>query len=64
MQNWVLYKSRNIWVAFFMLSTKVLPKDFKVYELGRKKTKNWYALFSGFQSLGSSVTTDKIQHGD
>lgn len=47
-----------------MLSTKALPKDFKVYELGRKKTKNWYALFSGLQSLGSSVTTDKIQHGD
>lgn len=44
-----------------MLSTEALPKDFKVYELGRK---NRYAFYSGLQSLGSSIITDKTQNCD
>lgn len=48
-----------------MLSMEALPKYFEVYELARKKKKkNRYSLFSGLQSLRSSITTDKIQHGN
>ena len=49
-----------------MLYAKALPKDFKVYELGKgkKKTTKRYAFPSGLQSLGSFITTDKIQHAN
>ena len=45
-----------------MISTKALPKDFKVYELGREKKKKQYAFPSGLPSLGSFITTAKMHH--